>query len=242
MRNIYKWTALLLCAALLTACPLALAEEAAQNGEGGARLTVTGAASVLLSPDYATISLGVTTHATTLTQAQAENAELMTAVLAALRQENIAQEDMQTSNFSISPVYVGDWYAPGEGAATENGFRVENTLTVTVRDLNRISPVLDAAVQAGVNQTYGLSFESSQRSKAYERALQDAVADARSKAELLALAAGKSLGDLEALTEQSAGYRLSYASAAKMDSGTGAPILSGTLSVDATVEVTYRLR
>ena len=229
-----KMIAILAGLALLMAAPLALAE-------GEATLTVTGTGVVTLTPDYVTLNLGVNTQAETVTAAQEKNAALMNALVDALMARGIAKEDIQTNYFSINPVY--DYGSMSIASDTPMGYRVDNSLLVIVRDLNAVSQTLDAAVKAGANQSYGLTFESTQKAAAYDQALKNAAAEAARKAGVLAEASGKSLGDLQKMAEQTGGYRGEYASILNMaDSGRGAPIMSGTLSVEASVEMTYSLK
>lgn len=229
-----KTIALLLCILLLAAAPLALADS-------DATLTVSGTGVVTLTPDYATLTLGVGTQATTVTEAQEQNAAQMTSLIAALRAAGIAEEDMQTSYFSINPIY--DYNSFSNGSQAIQGYQVDNSLLVTIRDLGGISKVLDEAMKAGANQSYGLSFESSKKNEAYDQAMQNAAAEGTRKAGVLAGASGKTLGDLEKVEEQTSGYRGEYVTASKMmDAGTSTPIMTGTLTVEATVVMTFALK
>lgn len=209
--------------ALAVALALALAgvgASAALAQEGsGATLTVTGASTLALSPDYAVLTLGVATQAQSVTQAQSDNAELMNGVLQGLGSAYLHIDDIQTSNFTINVV-------EGTGAPQ---YRVSNTLQITVRDLTTISTVLDNAMQAGANQSYGLVFESSQRGEAMDRALQQAIAEAARKGALMAQAAGKALGPVVSIVEETRG-------------DTGQRMEGDTLSVEAQVTVTYRIK
>lgn len=233
-----KMIAMVLGMLMLLTAPLALADGDRPD------LTVTGTGVVTLTPDFATLTLGVNTQADTVTAAQEENAARMNALLAALKALGIAQEDMQTNYFNVSPVYdYGTYDAAPSGTPGPRSYQVDNSLLVTLRDLSLVSKTLDEAMKAGANQSYGLSFESSKKAEAYDQALQNAAAEAGRKAKVLAAASGKTLGDLKSVAEQPAGYQGGYVTAAKMmDSAMGTPVLAGTLTVEATVEMTYELK
>jgi uncharacterized protein YggE len=243
-----KAIAITLALMILGALPLALAQDAAPAAGRESTLIVTGSASVTLQPDYATLNLGVVAQAETVADAQAQNATQMTAVLAALEKAGVAKEDIQTSYFTVNPVY-GDMAASYEMSAVYPnpggkpvGYRVENTLQVTLRDIGSIGRTLDEAMKAGANQSYGISFESTQRPQAYDKALQEAVKEARRKAELVAQAAGKTLGGLVELQEQNVGYGGGYMKTMAMDAAApSTPISIGVLTVEASVQVTYQL-
>lgn len=229
-----KTIALLLCILLLASASLALADN-------DATLTVLGTGVVTLTPDYATLTLGVGTQATTVTAAQEQNAAQMTSLIATLKAAGIAEEDMQTSYFSINPIY--DYSSYSESMETIKGYRVDNSLLITIRDLGAISSILDEAMKAGANQGYGLSFQSSKQNEAYDQAMQNAAAEATRKAGVLAGASGKTLGNLEKVEEQTPGYRGEYVTASKMmDVAGGTPIVAGTLTVEATVMMTFSLK
>ena len=107
----------------------------------------------------------------------------------------------------------------------------------------QIGGVLDQAMAAGANQSYSLSFDSTQKDQAYDKALQEAVKEARRKGELLAQAAGKTLGNLVELQEQAVtGYGGAYMKSMVMDAAApSTPIVAGTLTVEATVQAAYQL-
>jgi uncharacterized protein YggE len=154
--------------ALTLVCCLAAAPARAD----ARTVTAEGSATVTVAPDSATFSAGVTTQDVLVTAAQSANADAMQAVLAALKAQGVAEEDLQTYNYSVNPVYdySSDSYDP-----TIKGYSVTNTVQVTVRDLTSLPTLLDAAVAAGANETYGIDFQSTQSSAAYDQALKAAV-------------------------------------------------------------------
>jgi len=223
---------------LLCVLPWALAETSV-NGE--ATLTVLGSASVAIVPDYAILSFGVSTQAETALAALNQNAEQMQSLIDALLGFQIAREDMQTNYFSVHPVFDYN-RTNADGTQKLLGFRVINNVQVVVRDISRVSLVLDVAVAEGANESYGLSFDSSKRSEAYDQAMIAAVGVARRKAELLAAAADMQLGRILNITDQSSGYGNLYGARGSVMLADSTPIMEGILTVEATVMVSYQLQ
>lgn len=214
--------------------------DSAVSAMPGKTITVQGTSSITLKADYGSINLGVNTKGATVAEAQAANSATMDKVIAAIREQGVAEEDIVTSSFNVYASYDYQYSRLTEGE-TLSGYQVENMLMVTVRDLNKISKVLDAAMGAGANQSYGITFSSSKQSEAYDEALQAAVKDGARKAELLAASAEKTLGGLVTMEEKEYSYNL-YRDAAMykaQDSAAGTPILAGQIVVNATVSLTY---
>ena len=135
-------------------------------GEGVSRtVSVSGSSNISLAADTATLRIGVSTVRDTVAEAQSENNEIMQRVIAAILGQNVAQEDVVTSDFSV---YTERDYSD---ASVPVRYHVDNTLYVTVRALDTVGDVIDAATAAGANQMYGLTFSSSGETAAYEKAL-----------------------------------------------------------------------
>lgn len=224
-----KILALVLLAALLLP-GFAMADEG--------KLTVIGTASVAVQPDMARVSVGVESKAATVEEASAANALTVNAVIEALQAAGVAQDDLSTENY-----YVGMEYNYSSfGDPEVKGYNVSNTLNVLIRDMDKIGAVIDAAIAAGANQVYGVTFLSTQEKDVHDEALALAVQEGMRKASLMAMAAGKQLGSLEDM-EESGSY--SYASNATYDAkalSAGTSIMVEDLSVSATVIMTYELR
>ncbi|MBR6186695.1 MAG: SIMPL domain-containing protein [Clostridia bacterium] len=212
-------------------------------------IRVTGNAVVSLAADTATIQIGVNTRKETVREAQAENADLMAAVMDALHQCGIEDKDIITSQFNVSSIYEYGMSSLGRETRTLY-YEVQNNVSVTIHDLKMIGAVLDAAVEAGANTTYGIVFSSTQENEAYQKALTRAVEDAMQKAKVLAAAAGVELGDLVLInstqsqsvySREAYGVSNVYAMEAKTaDAGTS--ISSGDVTVSAEVMLEYRFQ
>ena len=169
----------------------------------------------------------------------------MTAVLAALQSAGIDPKDLQTSGFSVNPTYV---YTDGRDASgnplppTISGYQVTNSVTATLRDLDRLGLVLDETVTSGANTVNGISFSASNPTEALDSARNAAFADARRKAEQYARLAGRTLGPVEAIAEGSAPpvYNQPMMRVAA-DAATAVPVAAGALAYEVTVTVTWSL-
>ena len=161
-------------------------------------VTVTGEATVAVAPDAAVIRIGVNSSAKTAREASDNNAQQMTGVLAAIKDAGIADRDIQTSRLSLQPQYDPN----RAGAARLLGFQATNQLSVKIRDIDKLPAILDRAIAAGANEMSGIEFIVSEPSKLLDEARDEAVADARRKAERYAKAAGAKLGAVASISEE----------------------------------------
>jgi uncharacterized protein len=164
------------------------------------RVIVIGEGSVSVTPDYAQIGSGVTTRAKTVKEATDANSRLMAAIIKALLDSGVAQKDIQTSRFSVQPVY-----APQEPRTESKlaGYSVSNRVRVKIRQIDQVGEVLDRLVSAGVTDIGNVEFLVSEPSTALDQAREAAIADARRKAEVYAHASGIQLGRVEWISEDS---------------------------------------
>lgn len=197
-------------------------------------VTVTGEATVAVAPDAAVIRIGVTSQDKTAREASEANAKQMTAVLAAIKDTGIADRDVQTSRLSLQPQYDPN----KSGTARLTGFQATNQVTVRIRDIDKLPVFLDRAIAAGANEMSGIEFVISEQSKLLDRARDDAIADARRKAELYAQAAGSKLGPVVSITEE--GSATPPRPIQAMRAG-AVPIAPGEQTLRATVTVSYEL-
>ena len=204
---------------------------------------VTGTGSVTGEPDIATLYLGVSVEKETVEEARETAASAMTGVIDALKDNGIADRDIQTENFSIYPQY--DYTDMGR---VLRGYRVNNTVNARVRELESLSDIIDDAVTAGgdivVVNSIQFMIEDPTPLQAQARAL--AVKDAEAKAQTLAEAGGVTLGKPITITETSyaAGPPIAYAEEAAFadDSGrSSTPIQAGELTVTVNVTVVYEI-
>ncbi len=198
-------------------------------------ITVTGEGIVETNPDQATISLGVTSVADTAVAALAANSEAMTKMMAQLTAAGVAASDLQTSNLSLNP----NWGSYGSSSSSEiDGYTASNLLNVRVRDLDALGEILDAAVTDGANTMNGITFGLSEPNPVMNEARSRAVADATSRAGVLAMAAGATLGPIVRIVEGG-----TYPGPAPMfrAEASSVPIATGELAMTASVTVTFEI-
>jgi uncharacterized protein YggE len=207
-------------------------------------VSVNGSGSVTISPDMATVNVGVVAQAEDAKDATSENNTIINQITSVLTEMGVAESDIQTSNFSIYPMQ--DTKADGEVSSVT--YRVENTVTVVVRDLDSLGDILDAVISAGANTIYGVQFDVADRESAYGQAIDAAMQNAKNRAQLLADAAGAQLGELqsaETYLRSGGGIQVAYAqdaSVAGMGASSEVPVSPGDLEVSVDVNVVYALQ
>ena len=203
-------------------------------------INVTGDSTIKVVPDLAYISVGVTTQDKDSQTALANNNKLSQAVIDAVKSFKVDSNDIQTGSFYISPLYN---YDEKTGVSSIYGYSISNTITVTVRNLDNLGKILDAAIKAGANNSTGVSFDFSKKSEKYLEALKLATENAKKEAEAIASAfGGKNLAVVE-ITENNNNYAIPYydnrASAPMEESSV--PVEKGEISISASVTVKYSL-
>jgi uncharacterized protein YggE len=214
-----------------------------QNAEDQQRgITVSGQGIVQGAPDIATISLGVSSLANTVAEARTQAATAMTAMIDSMKANGVEEKDIQTDQLNISPEY--DYT---DGRQLLRGFRVTNTVTAKLRDIDRTGEVVDEAVEAGGDNTTinGIGFSIENPDELKNQAREKAVADARARAETLARASGVTLGNPVTISESSYSPPVYYGREAAADSA-GAPvpetpIEAGELDVIVDVSITWEI-
>ncbi|MBI2845773.1 MAG: SIMPL domain-containing protein [Chloroflexi bacterium] len=161
-------------------------------------INVNGEGKVTAEPDLAQIVLGVRTEAEAAGDAVAENNRIMERVRAALTEAGIAEEDIQTVEFSVQPIIIFDELT---GEQRTQGYTVTNSVLVKVRHIGQVGEVLDAAATAGANNFGQISFTIADPTPLMDEARDKAIADAQRKAEQMAAATGVRLGDIMYISE-----------------------------------------
>jgi uncharacterized protein YggE len=188
-----------------------------------------------MKPDVASLSVGVSITKPELAAAQIEAATVMTRVLAAIRAAGVLDADIQTSYYNVYAITKYDETGNPDGVS---GYQVSNQVQVTVRDLDAVNTLLEDVVTAGANMIYGVTFGVADPTAAKSQARTEAVADAKTRAEELATAAGLKLGQIVSMSEGVVGGQAYYGG---QGAAGGGPIESGSLEVTVDVEVTYEL-
>ena len=205
---------------------------------------VTGSGSVVGEPDIATLNLGVSAEKASVEEAREAAASAMTNVIESLKANNVAENDIQTENFSIYPQY--DYTDNGR---VLRGYRVNNTVNAKVRELESLSDIIDDAAAAGgdivVVNSIQFMIEDSTALQTQARAL--AVENAEAKAQTLAEASGVTLGKPVTITETTFGGSppIVFAESAALaaDSArSSTPVEAGELTVTVNVTVIYEIK
>jgi len=208
-------------------------------------LSLSGEGRVAAAPDLATITLGVVTQGKTAAEALAENTARLSGVFGVLDDVGIAPENRQTSGLSIQP----EWTRPRSQSDTAppriSGYRVSNTVTVRVHEIDALGDVLDAVVRSGANTFQGLSFGVTEDQALRDAARQAAVKDVLAKAELYAAALDVELGDIVSMSEhggmQQPVLMRGEAMAMASDMAAPVPIAGGEVVFTAGVSIVFAL-
>jgi hypothetical protein len=237
--NLRKALPLLIIAGLV----LAGCATTPSTAEVKPQLTVSGTGLVRVSPDTASINLGVATQDTDVAQAVAASNLAADAIINAVKNLGVAPEDVRTTYFNVSPQPMFDQNGQPTG---QTNYWVNNTLVVTLRQVDQLGAVLQAAVDAGANSINGISFDLTDKSQAEEQARKAAIADAQQRAERLATAAGTTLGEIVSIYTGGYSYgAINYVEAASSAGSAGGgtvPIAPGTFDVRIDVTLAYTLK
>jgi hypothetical protein len=204
---------------------------------------VSGTGEVMVAPDVAILTLGVEAQEETVSEAQSKAAGAMSDIVASLKANGVADKDIQTQWYTIS--IVTKWDKDTEEQIVV-GYRVNNMVTAKLRDINKAGAIIDAVAQAGgdLTRVQGISFTIDDPTSYFNQARQEAMEDAKAKAQQMADLAGVGLGKAFYISE-SGGYIpqpypvRDYYSAAE-DSAT-TPISAGELEITLTVQVAYAI-
>ena len=197
-----------------------------------ASVTVTGTGTVTAVPDQAEFGFTVQTKSATAAAALSRNATETKAVIAAVEGAGVPEANIQTTQVSLDPVMSND-------GTSIVGYTASDSISVTKLAIAKAGAVVDAAVGAGANGVSGPSLTVSSQDSLYAQALKAAVAQAKTKAQALADAAGRSLGEVTTIVEGGGSSPLPFPVGASARDST--PIEAGTQQIQATVTVTYAL-
>ena len=223
------------------ALSLLVLPQETQAAEQPARptLSVEGTGEANTAPDQATVAIGITTHAADAAKAQNDNAWTAAQIQKAIAALGIDAKDIQTQNYSFRPTYRTE-----ENRRSEiNGYTVDNTVLVCVRDIKLTGKVVDAALSHGANEISSLSFTASDARALRKVALKNAIADARDKADIIAQGLGKRIVGIQTVSENT-GYPETRRYVGNMmlaakDAAT--PIQPGSLTLTANVHIDFLL-
>jgi uncharacterized protein YggE len=211
-------------------------------------VSTSGTATVKVTPDKVSVTIGVETRGETAAEAAAANAELMEKVLAALKDLGISEDQISTSWYSVWPVY--EWRSPPcieiypqppECAPKSEitGYAASNSVTVTLDADEDVGKVIDTAVAAGATNVNGAYFFVSAEKQEEVRSslIADAIANARSRADKAAAAVNMEITGVKSINLNDVYFPVFYKDLAA--EGASTPILPGQQEISQTVQVTF---
>jgi uncharacterized protein YggE len=231
-----SWFAAALSLGLAISAP-ALAE----NSPPVPMLTANGDGVTMVTPDIAIVTIGVLSRAPTASAALDANSADLGKALEAIKAAGIADKDIRTSGFSVSPVY-----APPPERATGaplpiTGYQVSNEVRVTVRDIAKSGALLDKVVRAGANQVSGIAFDIADRQSAEDAALKAAIAEARRTGELMAEAAGVKLVRVVNISASANHAPMPMMARADFGVAKAVPVMGGEQAVNANASIVWEI-
>jgi len=207
-------------------------------------LFVSGSATANTKTDKVTVSLGVETADKTAEKALLSNSNLMNTVIDALKTSGLQQNETSTSSFSIKPNYNYSKYGDGGNLM---GFTVSNLIHIESSNIDSVSQWIDTAVQAGANIVNDIYFSVSEEKlqKIKNVLLKEAVANAKTKADIVAGAAGINVGGIKSIMVEEIGFPPVpgplYSKSVSSDEVSSTPILAGEQEVSTTVSIVYMM-
>jgi uncharacterized protein YggE len=205
---------------------------------------VSGSATAHTKTDKVIISLGVETTDKTAEKALLSNSNLMNKVMDALKQSGVQQNETSTSAFSIKPNYN---YSKYGDRGNLSGFTVSNSIQIESSSINNVSQWIDTAVQAGANTVNDVYFSVSEEKlqNIKNMLLKEAVANAKTKADIVAAASGLNIAGIKSITVGEIGIPPVpgplYSKSVSSDEASSTPILAGEQEVSTTVSIVYIL-
>jgi uncharacterized protein YggE len=204
------------------------------------QIAVVGTGEVRVTPDRALVVIGVETRRSTAAQAGSDNARQTRAVIDAIRAAGVATDDIATAEYSVMPDQQYDQPTRSTRIA---GYIVRNTVRIRVMKLETMGAVLDAALARGANTIQSIELTSSTLPAARREALANAVEQAKADAEVMARAAGGSLGPLLEMSVQDVGtpmFEKAMVRSMAVAADAGTPIAGGQQTVQARVSARWR--
>ena len=245
MNNKYKyllWSGTAALIALIIFI-LALTDKISDTTATTNTVSFSGEGKILTKPDVAIISLSIVTESISSKEAQNENSKKSKALVDFLKKEDVAEKDIKTTSYNIYPQYKYPQYDKPE----IRGYAVTESLEVKIRNLDKVSSILDGVVTAGVNQVNNLQFSVDEPEKLRAEAREKAIEDAKEKAEELEDQLGIDLGKIVNFSENTGGFIPPIIYSAEKDGqggfGGGGPELpGGENEIVVNVMITYQIK
>ena len=207
-------------------------------------LWVTGEGKAKAAPDIVLLSLGIEAESKTVARAQQDASKAMNAVMKVLKDNGIADKDIQTQQFSIQPVTQ---YIEDQQRTIITGYRVTNIVIAKIRQLDKAGTIIDAVATAGGNLTRvdNISFSIEDPTPYYDQARADAIKDGIATAKQMASDAGIRLGKLIYMSESSPyvpPIALREYAMNAVPAAAPTPISPGELEIQTNVQMVYEIQ
>lgn len=203
-------------------------------------ISVSGLGEVRIEPDIAIINIGIEASGATVQEARDKGADAANKLIASLKSNGVEEKDILTTSVNLYPQY---FYSQNDPPRI-TGYIANNQLAVTVRDLEKAGKVIDDGVAAGGDaaRLQGIQFGIDDPEPLLKEAREKAVADARSRAETYAAAAGVKLGAIVAISESSpSSIPILRVPATGYDAAAETPIQPGETMVSASVAIRFAI-
>lgn len=206
-------------------------------------ISVTGEGVINAAPNRAKITLAVVTENADVKKAQQENNKRANAIINSIKALKIDEKDIKTQNYYINPIYN---YEKNQTPRI-TGYRVQNEVCLTIRDIDNVGTVINAGVDAGANRVNNIYFYL-EDDKIKEQALRESIKDAKKKAEIMADELGKQIVGIVKVTGEWSNIgpvpvRYKMMEEVAMDSASlyETPINPGETEVRASVQIEFEM-
>jgi uncharacterized protein YggE len=225
--------------------PYAYSQSISSNDRPVPALTVRGSSEVAAAPDQALVQLGAAARSEKASDAQQQVNRIVAAILKAVKAAGIPAENMFTSELTLLPVFERTSRSSAEQTNLPRivGYSATNVVRVEINEINKIGEVIDAGINAGANRLEGLSFALRDDTLFRQKALQQAVLNARQKAEAIAEALNLRMVRILEITEEGVRtlqpqFRVQRMVSAAAES---TPVEPGRIQVSASVTISYQI-
>ena len=213
-----------------------------KNKLEGNTIAVSGEGKAIGIPDVALTNFSVISDKASAKEVMNDNAQKMNAVIKFIKDSGIADKDLKTTGYNLNPLY--DWV---EGKRIFRGYELTSTLSVKMRNLDKISDIIDGAVSQGANQVGDIQFVVDEPVKLQAEAREKAIQQAKEKAEAIAKASGLKLGKVISFSESAAPLD-NYPQAVYLEKSYGAgeaaapAVEAGSQEVQITVSLIFKVK
>lgn len=220
----------------LVSFSLAQSDEPAEKELPRRVISVSGTGTIKAKPDMGRVNLGIITEGKDAKESQEKNNEITSAVIKSVKEFGIGEDDIQTVEYSINPIYR---YEEGKPPIL-SGYQTVHSITVNVYDISKIGGVIDAGTNAGANRVSGISFDIKDKDSLKLKAIEEAVKDARKKADTALSAEGEKVIKLISMNVGDGIYPSPPVRAKEGVMGDAATqVMPGQLEVTVSVSATY---